>query len=81
MNLVAHKLGPALIGGNGVVLKPFRRTPLTGLALDQLLLESGVPSGRMPRSCPASACPRRLWRLDVGVRGRRPGPPSTPLPR
>ncbi|MCA4131670.1 aldehyde dehydrogenase family protein [Arthrobacter sp. M4] len=47
LNLVAHKLGPALIGGNGVVLKPSARTPLSGLALVQLLLEAGVPSGRI----------------------------------
>lgn len=47
LNLVAHKLGPALIAGNGVVLKPSERTPLSGLALVQLLLESGVPSGRL----------------------------------
>lgn len=47
LNLVAHKLGPALIGGNGVVLKPSGRTPLSGLALLQLLLEAGVPSGRI----------------------------------
>ncbi|WP_120521053.1 aldehyde dehydrogenase family protein [Arthrobacter celericrescens] len=47
LNLVAHKLGPALIGGNGVVLKPSGRTPLSGLALVQLLLEAGVPSGRI----------------------------------
>jgi acyl-CoA reductase-like NAD-dependent aldehyde dehydrogenase len=47
LNLVAHKLGPALIGGNGVVLKPSARTPLTGLAFIQLLLEAGVPAGRL----------------------------------
>lgn len=47
LNLVAHKLGPALIGGNGVVLKPSGRTPLTGLAFVQLLLEAGVPTGRI----------------------------------
>ena len=47
LNLVAHKLGPALIGGNGVVLKPSGRTPLTGLAFIQLLLEAGVPDGRL----------------------------------
>ncbi|MFE4082065.1 aldehyde dehydrogenase family protein [Paenarthrobacter sp. YIM B13468] len=47
LNLVAHKLGPALIGGNGVVLKPSGRTPLTGLAFVHLLLEAGVPTGRI----------------------------------
>lgn len=47
LNLVAHKLGPALIAGNGVVLKPSERTPLSGLALVELLLEAGVPAGRI----------------------------------
>lgn len=47
LNLVAHKLGPALMGGNGVVLKPSGRTPLTGLAFIELLLEAGVPAGRL----------------------------------
>jgi acyl-CoA reductase-like NAD-dependent aldehyde dehydrogenase len=47
LNLVAHKLGPALIAGNGVVLKPSERTPLSGLALVELLLEAGVPPGRI----------------------------------
>lgn len=47
LNLVAHKLGPALIGGNGVVLKPSGRTPLTALAFVHLLLDAGVPAGRI----------------------------------
>ncbi|MFF2032417.1 aldehyde dehydrogenase family protein [Arthrobacter sp. NPDC058192] len=47
LNLVAHKLGPALIGGNGVVLKPSGRTPLTALAFVQLLLAAGVPAERL----------------------------------
>jgi glyceraldehyde-3-phosphate dehydrogenase (NADP+) len=47
LNLVAHKLGPALIGGNGVVLKPSGRTPLTALAFVRLLLDAGVPAGRL----------------------------------
>ena len=47
LNLVAHKLAPALIGGNGVVLKPAEQTPLTALAFVDLLLEAGVPAGRL----------------------------------
>lgn len=47
LNLVAHKLGPALVAGNGVVLKPAERTPLTALAFAQILLEAGVPTDRM----------------------------------
>lgn len=47
LNLVVHKLGPALIGGNGVVLKPSVATPLSALALADVLLRSGMPSGRL----------------------------------
>ena len=47
LNLVAHKLAPAVIGGNGVVLKPAEQTPLTALAFVELLLEAGVPAGRL----------------------------------
>ncbi|MGW1028523.1 aldehyde dehydrogenase family protein [Streptomyces sp. NPDC002577] len=46
LNLVAHKLGPALVAGNGVVLKPAERTPLTALAFAQILLDVGVPADR-----------------------------------
>jgi glyceraldehyde-3-phosphate dehydrogenase (NADP+) len=47
LNLVAHKVGPALMAGNGVVLKPAKQTPLTALALAELLLQAGVPAGRL----------------------------------
>jgi acyl-CoA reductase-like NAD-dependent aldehyde dehydrogenase len=43
LNLVAHKLGPALIAGNPVVLKPAPQTPLSALALVDRLLRAGVP--------------------------------------
>ena len=59
LNLVAHKLGPALIAGNGVVLKPSERTPLSGLALVELLLEAGVPSGRMAAIVRVRVLPKR----------------------
>lgn len=47
LNLVAHKVAPALIGGNGVVLKPAEQTPLVALAFTELLLEAGVPADRV----------------------------------
>ena len=47
LNLVAHKVGPALMGGNGVVLKPAEQTPLTALAFTELLLDAGVPTDRL----------------------------------
>jgi glyceraldehyde-3-phosphate dehydrogenase (NADP+) len=47
LNLVAHKVTPALIGGNGVVLKPAEQTPLVALAFTELLLDAGVPADRV----------------------------------
>lgn len=47
LNLVAHKVAPALIGGNGVVLKPAEQTPLVALAFVELLLDAGVPADRV----------------------------------
>lgn len=43
LNLVAHKLGPAIAGGNAVVLKPATVTPLSALKLAECLLEAGLP--------------------------------------
>ena len=43
LNLVAHKLGPAIAGGNSVVLKPATVTPLSALKLAECLLEAGLP--------------------------------------
>jgi acyl-CoA reductase-like NAD-dependent aldehyde dehydrogenase len=43
LNLVVHKVAPALAAGNAVVLKPASATPLTALRLGLLLLEAGLP--------------------------------------
>lgn len=43
LNLVAHKVAPAMMAGNPLILKPAERTPLTALKLGQLLLEAGFP--------------------------------------
>ena len=43
LNLVAHKVAPAIAGGNVVVLKPASSTPLTALRLAELLAEAGLP--------------------------------------
>jgi acyl-CoA reductase-like NAD-dependent aldehyde dehydrogenase len=44
LNLVAHKIGPAIAGGNTVILKPSQLTPLTAIFLVDLLREAGLPS-------------------------------------
>ncbi|MDZ5711396.1 aldehyde dehydrogenase family protein [Jeotgalibacillus haloalkalitolerans] len=47
LNLVCHKIGPALAAGNSVVLKPAEVTPICSLKLVELLLEAGLPHGRL----------------------------------
>lgn len=44
LNLVMHKVAPALASGNAVVLKPAPATPLTGIRLVEILLEAGCPN-------------------------------------
>jgi len=43
LNLVAHKVAPALASGNSIIIKPSPRTPLTALLLGEVFLESGLP--------------------------------------
>src|SRR5213593_2904080 len=45
LNLVAHKLAPALAAGCAVVLKPASATPLSALLLAELAEEAGLPPG------------------------------------
>ena len=45
MNLVAHKIAPALAAGCSVVLKPAGQTPLSALFLAELETEAGLPPG------------------------------------
>src|SRR4029077_3817705 len=48
LNLVAHKLAPAIAAGCPVVLKPASQTPLSAIALATLLLEEcGLPEGHL----------------------------------
>ncbi|MGQ9573394.1 MAG: aldehyde dehydrogenase family protein [Dehalococcoidia bacterium] len=43
LNLVMHKVAPALAAGNAVIVKPASDTPLSALKLTELLLEAGLP--------------------------------------
>ena len=45
LNLVAHKIAPALAAGCAVVLKPAGQTPLSALTLAELEDEAGLPPG------------------------------------
>ncbi|HET7744596.1 MAG TPA: aldehyde dehydrogenase family protein [Gaiellaceae bacterium] len=44
LNLVAHKVAPALAAGNPIVLRPASQTPVTALALGRIALEAGWPA-------------------------------------
>lgn len=45
LNLLLHKVAPALAVGNSVVVKPAPQTPLTALKLQELLRDAGLPEG------------------------------------
>ena len=45
LNMVAHKVAPALASGNAVVFKPPLATPLSATRLFELMLDAGVPAG------------------------------------
>jgi succinate-semialdehyde dehydrogenase / glutarate-semialdehyde dehydrogenase len=47
LNMVAHKVAPALAAGNTVVVKPPQATPLSAALLVQVLLDAGVPPGHV----------------------------------
>jgi acyl-CoA reductase-like NAD-dependent aldehyde dehydrogenase len=47
LNLVAHKVAPAIAAGNTVVLKPASYTPLTSIKLGEIMLEAGIPDGAL----------------------------------
>ncbi|MGA7831397.1 MAG: aldehyde dehydrogenase family protein [Terracidiphilus sp.] len=44
LNLVAHKLAPAMAAGCPVILKPAPQTPFTALALGEVILKAGWPA-------------------------------------
>src|SRR5258706_3577958 len=47
LNLVAHKLAPAIAAGCTVVLKPAPQTPLSALELGKIITEAGWPAGAL----------------------------------
>lgn len=43
LNLVAHKLGPAIAAGNAIIIKPSTVTPLSALLLAEAFEQAGLP--------------------------------------
>lgn len=47
LNLVAHKVGPAIAAGNAIVVKPASVTPLSALLLAEAFMHAGLPAGML----------------------------------
>jgi len=47
LNLVAHKIAPAIASGNAMILKPASQTPLSALMLGEIVMEAGLPDGML----------------------------------
>lgn len=47
LNLVAHKIAPALAAGNTVILKPASKTPISAIKLARILQDVGLPAGML----------------------------------
>ena len=47
INLVAHKVAPAIAAGCTIVLKPAPQTPLTALSLARIIEQAGWPAGSL----------------------------------
>ena len=45
INLIAHKVAPAIAAGNTIVLKPSSSAPMTALLLSEIISKSGLPEG------------------------------------
>lgn len=51
LNLVCHKVGPALAAGNAIVVKPASATPLTALKLEEIMREAGAGEAMQVVTC------------------------------
>ncbi len=58
LNLVCHKVGPALAAGNPIVVKPASATPLSALALADVLVEAGAADAISVLTAPSEQAER-----------------------
>jgi glyceraldehyde-3-phosphate dehydrogenase (NADP+) len=65
LNLVAHKVAPALASKNSIIIKPSPRTPLTALLLGEGFLASGLPKGAL------QIVPMDVELLDIVLKDER----------
>ena len=68
LNLVCHKIAPAVAAGCPVVLKPASATPLTALAIARLFHEAGLPPGWLNVvTCSGAAANHLVEHPDVAM--------------
>ena len=67
LNLVAHKIGPALAVGCPFVLKPASLTPLSALVLGEILAETDLPEGAFS-ILPCSRDGAELFTTDARIK-------------
>lgn len=61
LNLVAHKMAPALASGNTFISRPASQTPMTALRLGGMLVKGGIPAGALSvLPCPASVAEKMV---------------------
>ena len=65
LNLVAHKVAPALASRNAIVVKPSPRTPLTAFLLGEVFLASGFPAAAL------QVAPMEIETIDSVLRDDR----------
>lgn len=65
LNLVGHKVAPALAAGNAIIIKPSERTPLTALLLGEVFIESGLPKAAL------QVVPMRVENMDLILNDER----------
>ena len=51
LNLVGHKLGPAIAAGNAIVLKPAGQTPISAIKLAEIFYDAGLPENWLHVVC------------------------------
>ncbi|MFQ5427543.1 MAG: aldehyde dehydrogenase family protein [Thermodesulfobacteriota bacterium] len=67
LNLVGHKVAPAMACGNSIIIKPASKTPLTALLLGRIITEAGWPAGGV-NIVPSSGMDAGALAMNKGIK-------------
>lgn len=62
LNLVAHKVAPAIASGNPIIIKPASQTPLSALRLGEMVTRAGWPKGAISVLPCSNEVAAQMWR-------------------